>query len=134
VWGLARLANWGTRKPLELMAPLAEALTRERMLLVRYDAALDRWDDGDLTDKELQQIFQKELIPEWQKMREVCRLRVPNEDQFSGSVLAELRKLSGRNPARAGAKKPATPEQVVELFRVYTKARLEDWTAFSGTL
>ena len=67
-------------------------------------------------------------------MREACWLRVPNEDRLSGSVLAELRKLSGRNRARAGAKKPATPEEVVELFHVYTKARLEDWTAFSGTL
>ncbi len=137
VMGLDRLAQQGAQRALERTAPLADALRHERMLLARYENAMDRWSDGELTDRQLHDLFVRDLIPGWQNMRERCRLQIPDEQQLvqqNMTLMGELRKLDVPRSKRGEVKKPATPELVAEMFRAYSRARLEVWQTWALNL
>jgi membrane associated rhomboid family serine protease len=133
-WGLNRLAHFGARLALERTAPLAAALGHERMLLARFERAMDRWSDGDLTDKQLSGLFENDLLPAWRSMRTQFKLQIPDEEQLArinSSLMGELRQLKLPRTEGTAAKKPATPGEVAELFRVCSRARLEVWETWA---
>jgi hypothetical protein len=124
-----------SRETVTLLASYDGAFDRERQLVACFNDALDQWEDGRLTDAELQRLLQIELIPEWERFR--AALKLPDDSGLENRPLTIrelLDELHRSEPHPAKEKRPLSDKDFDLMFRLCLKLRMDNWRALANGL
>jgi rhomboid protease GluP len=135
--------TWAVREccrlPILILKPHDAAFDQERRLVARFDEALDRWQDGEIKDADLQRLLQLDLIPAWERLRTDRKLL--NEPELEQHPLSLRELLDGQTrpksePAKGRSKDqhPLTDKEFDSLFRMYLKLRADNWRGLAAGL
>src|SRR4029077_15486931 len=111
-------------------------LDRERELVARFEDALERWEDGDLKDAELQRLL-NDLIVVWERFRTELKLKLPDDTGLENrplSVRQLLDEAQRAGPRPAKDKEPLSDKDFDLMFRLYLKLRVDNWRTFANAL
>jgi rhomboid protease GluP len=142
--GLISLTAWGVRdctaKARTFYAQYALAKDREREVLGRFDDALRRWKQGQITSVEWKLLLEKTLVPALQEARssspglkltgDLAKLEkhpLSMQDYWSDQRAA-------RGKPRAHDDRPLTIEEYGQAYSLLLKVRVDTWRALADDL
>jgi membrane associated rhomboid family serine protease len=132
----ASVARRCSREAVAFLAPRAAAVDRERELISRFEDALDRWEDGDLQDAELQRQLEV-LIFVWERSRTELKLNLPAGSGLENGPLSVRQLMDEARQARprtAKDREPLSEKDYDLMYKLYWKLRVDNWRTLADGL